>query len=113
MSSKRGSRKLLTVAALATLAVGPLGLGLAYAGPNPPGNNGTIKIDGVAFDDVPDNEPHVGCEFQVDFYGYDLGNLFADVEFDAHPPTGPAQVLLTDTVFIGRVLRPPLQKPTK
>lgn len=32
--------------------------------PNPPGNNGTIKIDDVPFDDHPDNEPHVGCTFQ-------------------------------------------------
>ncbi len=39
----------------------------------PPGNNGTIKIDGAAFDDAPNNEPHVGCTFQVDFYGFDEG----------------------------------------
>src|SRR5215468_3744846 len=29
-------------------------------GGGPPGNDGTVKIDGVAFDDHPDNEPHVG-----------------------------------------------------
>jgi hypothetical protein len=75
--------------------------GLAAAAPNPPGNNGTIKVDGIPFDDAPDNEPHVGCTFQVDFYGFDQGDLFADVTFEAHPPTGPVQVLLTDTVFIG------------
>jgi hypothetical protein len=68
---------------------------------DPPGNNGTIKIDNVAFDDHPNNEPHVGCTFQVDFYGFDEGELFADVTFRAHPPTGNGQVLLTDTVFIG------------
>ena len=68
---------------------------------NPPGNNGTIKVDADPFDDAPDNEPHVGCEFQVDFYGYDAGDLFADVTFTAHSPTGADQVLLTDTVFIG------------
>jgi hypothetical protein len=75
--------------------------GLASAGPNPPGNNGTIKIDDTPFDDAPDNEPHVGCVFQVDFYGYDEGDLFADVTFESHPPTGPVVTLLTDTVFIG------------
>jgi hypothetical protein len=69
--------------------------------PNPPGNNGTIKIDDVVFDDHPNNEPHVGCVFQVDFYGYDEGDLDATVTFRAHPPTGSGQVLLTDTVFIG------------
>jgi hypothetical protein len=68
---------------------------------DPPGNNGTIKIDGEAFDDDPGNEPHVGCKFQVDFYGFDEGDLVADVTFEAHPPTGPDQVLLTDAVFIG------------
>jgi hypothetical protein len=67
----------------------------------PPGNNGTIKIDNVAFDDLPNNEPHVGCTFQVDFYGYDEGDLDADVTFTSHPPTGDGDVLLTDTVDIG------------
>jgi hypothetical protein len=78
--------------------------GLAWAGPNPPGNNGTVKIDDTPFDDHPNNEPHVGCVFQVDFYGYDEGDLDATVTFEAHPPTlrdGDDQVLLTDTVFIG------------
>jgi hypothetical protein len=68
---------------------------------NPPGNNGTIKIDDVAFDDLPNNEPHVGCTFQVDFYGFDEGDLDAAVTFKLHPPTGDREVLLTDTVFIG------------
>ena len=67
----------------------------------PPGNNGTIKIDGVAFDDAPNNEPHVGCTFQVDFYGFDKGDLQAAVTFESHPPTGPVAVLLQDTVDIG------------
>jgi len=78
--------------------------GLASATPNPPGNNRTIKIDDTPFDDHPNNEPHVGCVFQVDFYGYDEGDLDATVTFEAHPPTlraGDDQVLLTDTVFIG------------
>jgi hypothetical protein len=74
---------------------------LASAAPNPPGNNGTVKIDDIPFDDHPDNEPHVGCVFQVDFYGYDEGDLDAIVTFESHPPTGPVRVLLTDTVFIG------------
>lgn len=74
---------------------------LASSAANPPGNNGTVKIDGVAFDDHPNNEPHVGCTFQVDFYGFDEGELFADVTFEVHPPTGSPVTLLTDTVFIG------------
>jgi hypothetical protein len=74
---------------------------VAGAGPNPPGNNGTVKIDNTPFDDHPNNEPHVGCVFQVDFYGFDEGDLFADVEFAVHPPTGPFVSVLTDVVFIG------------
>jgi hypothetical protein len=97
----RRNRLLLALAA-ATLVLGVQLLGgLAVAAPNPPGNNGTVKVDDIPFDDHPNNEPHVGCTFQVDFYGFDEGDLFADVSFESHPPTGPVQVLLTDTVFIG------------
>ena len=67
---------------------------------NPAGNNGTIKVDDEPFDDHPDNEPHVGCTFEVDFYGFDEGDLDADVTFTAQPPSGRI-VVLTDTVFIG------------
>jgi hypothetical protein len=97
----RRNRLLLALAAT-TLVLGVQLLGgLAVAAPNPPGNNGTVKVDDIPFDDHPNNEPHVGCTFQVDFYGFDEGDLFADVTFESHPPTGPVQVLLTDTVFIG------------
>jgi hypothetical protein len=68
--------------------------------PDPPGNNGTVKVDGVEFDSHPDNEPHVGCTFQIDFYNFDEGDLNATVTFDGVPPTGGGQ-LLTDQVFIG------------
>lgn len=69
---------------------------------NPAGNNGTIKIDRLPFDSHPNNEPHVGCTFQVDWYGFDEGpELFSDVTFTVHPPTGKPAVLLTDSVFIG------------
>jgi hypothetical protein len=103
MQALRRSQPLLFAAVLALIAVASLA-SVASAAPNPPGNNGTIKIDDVPFDDAPNNEPHVGCTFQVDFYGYDEGDLDATVTFEAHPPTrraGDDQVLLTDTVFIG------------
>jgi hypothetical protein len=104
MASKRG--RLLGPAMVICVAAAMLTFltGLASAAPNPPGNNGTVKIDDTPFDDHPNNEPHVGCVFQVDFYGYDEGDLDATVTFEAHPPTlraGDDQVLLTDTVFIG------------
>jgi hypothetical protein len=99
-------RLLVVIAALSAVATATFlaAAGSASAGPNPPGNNGTIKIDDTPFDDHPNNEPHVGCTFQVDFYGYDQGDLDATVTFEAHPPTlreGEDQVLLEDTVFIG------------
>jgi hypothetical protein len=98
--TQRSKLMVIAVAVFLTAMVTFLA-GLASAGPNPPGNNGTIKLDDTPFDDAPNNEPHVGCVFQVDFYGYDQGDLDATVTFEAHPPTGPVQLLLTDTVFIG------------
>jgi hypothetical protein len=95
------SRLIVVAVAVVLTAMVTSLAGLASATPNPPGNNGTIKVDDAPFDDAPDNEPHVGCSFQVDFYGYDEGDLDAQVTFEAHPPTGERQLLLNDTVFIG------------
>ncbi len=87
---------------LMSLVLVVLGLpAAATPGGDPPGNNGTVKIDGIEFDIHPDNEPHVGCIFQVDFYGFDAGDLNAQVTFEVQPPTGPFETVLTDTVFIG------------
>ena len=71
------------------------------ASADPPGNNGTVKVDGEEFDNHPDNEPHVGCIFQIDWYGFDQGeDLFSHVTFAVQPPTGN-EVILEDDVFIG------------
>jgi cell division septation protein DedD len=67
---------------------------------DPPGNNGTVKVDGVEFDTAPDNEPHVGCNFQIDFYGFDAGGLNATVNFTGQAPTGAGISLLDDTVAL-------------
>ena len=91
----------LLVAAVATL--GFLATTGVVAVADPPGNNGTIKVDGIPFDQHVDNEPHVGCTFEVDFYGYDLGVGNATVTFIVQPPTGRDIVLLTDnTINIGQ-----------
>jgi LPXTG-motif cell wall-anchored protein len=84
---------LLLVALLAVLigAVPVSRAGAAQKTPpgDPPGNNGTVKIDQS---DVPDedkgNEP-IGdnCIFWLKFYGFDQGQR-ADITFAAHPPTG-------------------------
>jgi hypothetical protein len=84
-------------AAVLTLAMLPAGP--ALAGSNPAGNNGTVKIDGVEFDSHPDNEPHVGCDFQVDFYGFDT-SADASVTFEKVPPTGDTVVLTDDSVAL-------------
>ena len=94
-----GRRITVTFAALTALAM-VFPASTLFAGSNPPGNNGTIKVDGLDFDSAPNNEPHVTCPFEIDFYGFDQGDLFADVTFEVHPPTGNA-VIATDTVFIG------------
>lgn len=105
-SGGRHPRHRRSVPAMVVLAVLPAVLLWAARSDaaDPPGNNGTVKIDGVAFDDHPNNQPHVGCTFQVDFYGYDQGDLDATVTFAYHPPTqrpGDNQVVRTDTLAIG------------
>ena len=67
---------------------------------DPPGNNGTVKVDGVEFDTTPGNEPHVGCTFQIDFYGFDAGGLQASVNFTGQAPTGKDISLIDDTVAL-------------
>lgn len=96
------ARTMLVRAASAVGCGGALLLTIAgtAAAQDPPGNNGTVKVDGKEFDDHPDNQPHVGCTFEIDFYGFDEGDLDAEVTFDAVPPTGSVE-LLTDTVGIG------------
>ncbi|MFG1905491.1 hypothetical protein [Kribbella sp. NPDC048928] len=61
-------------------------------GHNPPGNNGTIKIeDAVLTDKPPNNNPHQGCTFSVEFYNYDKGDDFhATVKFEDKSPTADA-----------------------
>ena len=95
---------------LAGLSALSLAAVLAFVGPagaavgDPARNNGTIKIDGVTLDDAPDNEPHPGCSFQVDFYGFDAGiDHHATVTFAVHNPTRGDDVLEVDNgvVFIG------------
>jgi hypothetical protein len=67
----------------------------------PPGNNGTVKIEGVDFDSVPDNDPHVGCIFTIEFRGYDQGNLNATYSLDAQPPSGQDINIASGSTFIG------------
>ncbi len=76
----------LAVALGGCVALGGFAAPAAFA--DPPGNNGTVKVDGVEFDTTPGNEPHVDCIFQIDFYGFDAGGLDAAVNFTGQAPTG-------------------------
>ncbi|MCW3813242.1 LPXTG cell wall anchor domain-containing protein [Micromonospora sp. DR5-3] len=68
---------------------------LAFAAPawaatgnphNPPGDNGTVKIDGMPFTDHVDNQPHVTCEFELEFFNFDQ-NQRANITLWAQPPS--------------------------
>lgn len=92
-------RKLAGALALSCLLVAGLA-GSALAA-DPAGDNGTVKIEGVDLvTDQPDNNPHQGCQFTIEFRGFDEGDLYADWTLDAHPPSGSGTIA-SDDVFIG------------
>jgi hypothetical protein len=49
-------------------------------------NSGTIKIASLGSDTHPEDEPHPGCAFRVDFYGFREGWLTTEVSLQ--PPSG-------------------------
>ena len=101
--SGRGFMGALAVMALlvAVMAAAPGGrAGAAEKTPpgDPPGNNGTVKIDqSAAPDEDKGNEPIGGddCAIWLKFYGFDQAQK-AVITFTAHPPTG-TKVLLVDS----------------
>ncbi|GEP39758.1 hypothetical protein NPS01_34210 [Nocardioides psychrotolerans] len=102
----------LVILAIATALLPAAAVGQASAASAPPGgasdpggNNGTVKIveDGD-FDSIPNNDPHVGCTFSLEWYGFDKGaDIISTVTFEMQAPT--ASVGLTvdgpPTVFVG------------
>ena len=94
----RSLRSMLVVGSAICVMVA--GAGSALAGGNPPGNNGTVKVDGMPFETSQANEPHVGCAFAIDFFGFDEGAYTGTATFELQPPTGNG-VLLVDSTFIG------------
>jgi len=101
---------LLGVAALAAAPAASADQTVAAAGHkgDPPGNNGTIKIEHADIQSgQPDNNPHQGCTFLVEFYNCDKGDLYAKVEFADQAPTADAGLQVVSgaqAVFIGRTL---------
>jgi hypothetical protein len=69
------------------------------------GNNGTIKITPLGeTDGTPNNHPHVGCGFQVEWYGFDKGDdIVSQVGFAMHAPTGGVGLSVAglSSVFVG------------
>jgi hypothetical protein len=91
-----GSRPMLIIAgALSVLMV----TAVSAWGGNPPGNNGTVKV-GDTFDNTKGNQPHVGCEFLVEFYGFDQGALNGSAIVELQSPSGSG-LLFEGSEFIG------------
>jgi hypothetical protein len=91
-------RKFGALLAVATTVLVVLSIA-SPASATPPGNNGTVKIEFTG-STPPNNEPHVPCTFNIEFRGYDEGDLNATYSFALHPPTGTS-TLLTGSTFIG------------
>lgn len=77
--------------------------GAAHGDPN--GNNGTVKIAGPA-DEIghPSNNPHPGCTFYVEWFGFDEGaDVVSTVTFTPQAPTSDTVVGGTSPaqVFVG------------
>ncbi|MEH0841992.1 LPXTG cell wall anchor domain-containing protein [Micromonospora sp. CPCC 205711] len=63
------------------------GAALSQGAPhNPNGDNGTVKIDGKEFEDEVDNQPHVTCDFELEFFNFDT-NQAADITLWSQPPS--------------------------
>ena len=94
MAVHRHFGKFLALAGALFVGVGMVAPASASGGP--PGDNGTVKVDGWEVDGTPANEPHVGCEFGIDFYGYEA-ELPVTMEFWVQPPTGQEEMILRST----------------
>ena len=92
-----------------TVLAGAAVLGITVLGPGlvdgagairgaPGGNNGTVKVDGLPFENHPGNEPHVGCQFGIDAYGYEAG-VPISIRFSLQPPTGGGEIVVIDDVL--------------
>ncbi|MFZ0322638.1 MAG: hypothetical protein WAN48_00720 [Actinomycetes bacterium] len=82
----------LAAAGLAVLAGAVVPLTAGNAAVNPAGNNGTVKIDAIPIEDnAPNNEPHVACQFDIDFYNY-ADDAVAQILIEGQAPSGSGTV---------------------
>jgi LPXTG-motif cell wall-anchored protein len=81
-------RVVVSLALVVSLLAGSTSSAFATSSGNPAGNNGVVKINNeIAPDNIPQNHPHVGCTFSVEFYNYDKNNTTANVAFALQAPT--------------------------
>ena len=100
-TSHHAGRALAAAAARAFVAWGASAL---PAGADPAGNNGTVKVTPHGGSDDSQNDAHVKCSFDLNWYGFDEGaNIVSTVDFTMQAPTGDATVTATDPsqVFVG------------
>lgn len=98
----RGFVRLLSVLALlSAVAAAPMGRADAAPPGDPPGNNGTVKIerDGPADEDRGNEPIGDGCIIWLEFYGFDQGQT-ADITFTAQAPSGTGELLADKAVAI-------------
>jgi hypothetical protein len=88
-----------TIRGAVLVAVAALALG-AVAGPSFAGGSGDVKVTGATFDSIPNNAPHQDCQFNVEFYNFDLGSPNAHYTFTLTSPTGDL-VLKQGDVVVG------------
>jgi hypothetical protein len=82
------------------VAAGVLTLGAGLAGPaaaepagDPPGHNGSVKIEYVDDEDqTPENSPMQPCTLNVEWYGLDEGDIDTQVSFKLKAPTPDAEL---------------------
>lgn len=87
MPQRRHVARAALTAAAATALLGLATPAWATGNPhNPPGDNGTVKIDGVEFEDKVDNQPHVTCDFELEFFNFDK-NQKANLTLWAQAPS--------------------------
>lgn len=82
-------RSLVAAPMLMGVVLGSLGGPVVAA--DPPGNNGTVKVDTQDVDYMPDNQPQADCVFWIDFYGFDSG-AWASATFTVIAPTVETEV---------------------
>ena len=76
----------LAVALPVGIAAGAPGNGNGGGTQSSNGNDGHVQIDGVPIDAGRDNDPHVGCPFTVEFFGFDPTQS-ATITVTPHAPT--------------------------